>query len=60
MTASEIEHLSLRLRETARPMRDYAGRELPQATRLVEMERFPSITFPEAVCERCRSARCFD
>jgi len=47
MTASEIEHLSLRLRETERPMRDYAGRELPQATRLVEVERFPSVTVPQ-------------
>jgi hypothetical protein len=41
MTASDIEHLSLRLRETARPIRDYVERELPQATRVVEVERLP-------------------
>jgi hypothetical protein len=46
MTASEIEHLSLRLQETARPLRDYAERELPQATRLVEVERFPLMIAP--------------
>jgi predicted metalloenzyme YecM len=46
MTASEIEHLSLRIRETAKPIRDFAERELPQATRLVEMERFPSAIAP--------------
>ena len=44
MSVSEIEHLSLRIRETAKPIRDFAERELPQATRLVEMERFPSMT----------------
>jgi hypothetical protein len=43
MTASEIEHLSLRLQETARPIRDYAERDLQQTTRLVEVERFPSM-----------------
>ena len=47
MTASEIEHLSLRLQETARPIRDYVEGELPQATRLVEVERFPSMTVPQ-------------
>jgi hypothetical protein len=46
MTASEIEHLSLRIRETAKPIQDFAERELPQATRLVEMERFPSAIAP--------------
>ena len=39
MTASAIEQISLRLGETARPLRDYRARELPQATRLVEVER---------------------
>lgn len=43
MTASEIERLSLRLQETKKPLRDYAERELPQAARLVEVERFPSV-----------------
>ena len=47
MTASEIERLSLRLHETARPIRDYVEGELPQATRLVEVERFPSMTVPQ-------------
>ena len=44
MEVPEIERLSLRLHETARPIRDFAERELPQATRLVEVERFPSMT----------------
>ncbi len=44
LTEVEIEHLSLRLHETANPMRDPAGQELPQTTRLVEVERFPAIT----------------
>jgi hypothetical protein len=47
IAASEIEHLGLRLRETARPIRDYADEELPQATRLVEVERFPSMEVPQ-------------
>jgi hypothetical protein len=46
MTVPEIERLSLRLHETAKPLRDYAERELPQATRLVEVERFPSTVAP--------------
>ena len=46
MTASEIENLSLRIRETAKPIRDFAERELPQAKRLLEMERFPSAIAP--------------
>jgi hypothetical protein len=48
MAASEIERLSLRLRETARPIQDYAERELPQATRLVEVERVPGIAVPQS------------
>jgi hypothetical protein len=43
MTASEIERLSVRIRETARPIPDYDERELPQATRVVEVERFPGM-----------------
>jgi hypothetical protein len=46
MEVPEIERFSLRLRETAKPIRDYAERELPQATRLVEVERFPSMIIP--------------
>jgi hypothetical protein len=46
MTVPEIERLSLRLHETAKPLRDYAERKLPQATRLVEVERFPSTVAP--------------
>jgi hypothetical protein len=46
MEVPEIERLSLRLHETAKPIRDYAVRELPQATRLVEVERFPSMIIP--------------
>ena len=46
MTEVEIEHLSLRLHETARPVRDFAERELSQATRVVEVERFPSMAVP--------------
>ena len=48
MTASEIERLSFRLGETARPIRDYSARELPQATRLVEVERLPRGTIPRS------------
>ena len=47
MTASEIERLSLRLQETTKPLRDYAERELSQAARVVEVERFPSMTIPQ-------------
>ena len=48
LAASEIEHLSLRLRETARPIHDYAERELPQATRVVEVERFSATAVPQS------------
>ena len=48
MTASEVEQLSLRLRETARPIRGYSERRLPQATRVVEAERLPRITIPRS------------
>jgi hypothetical protein len=48
MTASEIERLSLRLHETARPVQDYAERKSPQATRLVEVERVPGMTVPQS------------
>jgi hypothetical protein len=48
MTGSEIEQLSLVLRETTRPVRDYAERELPQATRVVEVERFPGMPIPQS------------
>ena len=47
MEVPEIKRLSLRLHETARPIRDYVEGELPQATRLVEVERFPSMTVPQ-------------
>ena len=43
MAVPEIEHLSFRLRETARPIRDYVERESLQATRVVEVERLPAI-----------------
>ncbi len=42
MTASEIEHLSDRLPETASPIRDYAGRELSDMTRVAAVERPPT------------------
>jgi hypothetical protein len=45
---SEIEQLNLVLRETTRPVRDYAERELPQATRVVEVERFPGMPIPQS------------
>ncbi len=48
VTAYAIEQLSLRLDETARPTRDYPARELPEATRLVEVERFPRSTIPRS------------
>jgi hypothetical protein len=48
MTAAEIEHLNLVLRETTRPVRDHAERELPQATRVVEVERFPRMPIPQS------------
>jgi hypothetical protein len=44
MEVSEIERLSVRLHETARPIRDYSEGELPQATRLVEVERLSGTT----------------
>jgi hypothetical protein len=44
----EIEQLGLRLDESARSMRDYAERGLPQAARLVEVERFPGMTIPQS------------
>ena len=44
MEVPEIKRLSLRLHETARPIRDYVEGELPQATRLVEEQRIPSMT----------------
>jgi hypothetical protein len=43
LTEVEIERLSLRLDEQANLTRDPAGQELPQTTRLVEVERFPAI-----------------
>ena len=43
MAVPEIERLSLRLRGTARPIRDYAERKLPQAAKVVEVERLPAI-----------------
>ena len=42
MTAPEIERLSLYLDDRAK-LRDHAGQELLQTTRLVEIERFPAI-----------------
>jgi hypothetical protein len=47
MEVPEIERLRLRLHETARPRRDYAERDLQQATRLVEVERSPSMITPQ-------------
>ena len=44
MAVPEIERLSLRLHETARPIRNYFEGDLPQAARRVEVERFPSMT----------------
>ena len=49
MEGPEIKRLSLRLHETARPIRDYVEGELPQATRLVEVERFPSMTVSQGI-----------
>ncbi|MBM1175060.1 hypothetical protein [Microvirga arabica] len=49
MPAPEIEQLSVRLHETARPIQDHAERELPQATRVVEVERFPAISMSHRV-----------
>ena len=46
MAVPEIERLSLRLQETAKPVRDYGEGELPQAARLVEVERFPAAAIP--------------
>jgi host factor-I protein len=43
----EVERLGLRLLETARPIGDYVEGKLPQATRLVEVERFPSMKVPQ-------------
>jgi hypothetical protein len=42
MTVSEIERLSLYFDDRAK-LRDHAGQELLQTTRLVEIERFPAI-----------------
>jgi hypothetical protein len=42
MTEIEIERLSLRLDEQTNPTRAPADRELPQAPRVVEVERFTS------------------
>ena len=39
MTASEIEHLSHRLYDTASPLRDYAEPQGPAAAQVVEVER---------------------
>jgi hypothetical protein len=44
MAVPEIERLSVRLHETARPIRDYSDGELSQATRLVEVERLSGTT----------------
>jgi hypothetical protein len=48
MTVSEVEGLSVRLQETARPVRDYAERKVLQAMRLVEVERVPGMTVPQS------------
>jgi len=42
MTQVEIERLSLRLGEPPSLTRDYADREFLQATRVIEIERFPA------------------
>jgi ribosome-binding protein aMBF1 (putative translation factor) len=42
MTGAEIEQLSLRLDETASPIRDYAARELSEITRVAAIERPPA------------------
>ncbi len=49
MTVSEIEHLSLRLHETASPMRDYAGRELSDMTRVAAVGRLPAAAIRSSV-----------
>jgi hypothetical protein len=51
MTQVEIERLSLRLAEPASLTRDYADRELPQAARVLEVERFPEQQSPEVLSE---------
>ncbi len=43
LTEVEIEQLNLRLDEQTNLTRDPAGQELPQTTRLVEVERFSAI-----------------
>ena len=60
MAVPEIERLSLRLQETTKPLRDYAERELSQAARVVEVERFPSMTVPRGCMRATPQARCFD
>ena len=39
MAVPEIERLSLRLHETAKPIRDYAERELSEMTKVAAVER---------------------
>ena len=51
MTEVEIERLSLRLQETAKPVRDYGERRVVTSDEVVEVERFPQPPFPEAECE---------
>jgi hypothetical protein len=48
MAASEIERLNLRLHEAAESIRDYAEREVPQATRVVKVEQFPGMPIPQS------------
>jgi hypothetical protein len=49
MTASEIEHLSLRLDEMAGPMRDYAGRQASETTRVAAVERPPAAAIRSSI-----------
>jgi hypothetical protein len=42
LTGAEIEHLSLRLHETARPIRDYAARGSSEIARAAAVERPPA------------------
>jgi hypothetical protein len=49
MTGAEIAHLSLRLAETASPIRDYAARELSERTRVAAVERPSAATIRRSI-----------
>ncbi len=49
LTVSEIEHLSHCLHDTASPMRDYAGREVLEMTRVAAVERSPAAAIRSSI-----------